>query len=370
MPKNIVICCDGTSNEFNYAQTNVVGLYATLLHDPSQQITFYHPGLGTMGPPGALTKFDKWWTRQAGLAFGRGIEDDIRDAYCFLMETYEAGDRVYLFGFSRGAYTARCLSAVLYLYGLLRKGNEPLVAYAVRMIVELGKTHAHREGPLGLARDFKATFSRSCPLHFVGVWDTVSSVGWFANPMSLPNTANSPEIAIGRHAVSIDERRAFFRENLWWPAASGPSGPSDIKQVWFAGSHSDVGGGYPVAESGLSQFALEWMLVEAQRAGLLIDPARAHRALGLSAGSPFVKPSAQQALHESLKGWWRLAEFVPKPHFDRATGKSSRRMNLFRRRTMPPKSLVHESAYLRGPDYARFIPTDAVQVRREPLVVS
>ena len=299
MSKNIVICFDGTSNQYNYAQTNVVRLYATLVNDPARQVTFYHPGLGTMGPPGALTKFDKRWTRTMGLAMGRGIEDDIRDAYSFLMEIYEETDRVFLFGFSRGAYTARCLSASLFLYGLLRKGNEPLVAYAVRMIVELGRTHKDREGPLGLASGFKETFSRSCPVHFVGVWDTVSSVGWFTNPMILPNTANCPEVAIGRQAVSIDERRAFFRENLWWPAETGPSGPKNIKQVWFPGSHSDVGGGYPIAEAGLSQFALEWMLVEARTAGLIVDTDRALWALGEPPGSPYLKPSSAQGVHES-----------------------------------------------------------------------
>jgi uncharacterized protein (DUF2235 family) len=367
MSKNIVLCCDGTSNEYNYAQTNVVRLYATLVNDRARQVTFYHPGLGTMGPPGALTKFDNWWTRTAGLAVGRGIENDIRDAYCFLMENYEEGDNVYLFGFSRGAYTARCISAVLYLYGLLHKGNEPLVPYAVQMIVDLGKTENDRPGLTGLANGFKETFSRTCPVHFVGVWDTVSSVGWFTNPMKLPFTANSPEIAFGRHAVSIDERRAFFRENLWWPAAGDPSGPKDVKQVWFPGSHSDVGGGYPVAECGLSQFALEWMLVEARSAGLLIDTDRALWALGYQQGSPYVRPNEQQPLHDALKGWWRLAEFVPKPHYDRATDKQGLRMNLSRRRTMPKAAHVHTSAYLRGESYARYIPADAIEEPRVPF---
>ncbi|MEJ0042808.1 MAG: DUF2235 domain-containing protein [Rhizomicrobium sp.] len=368
MGKNIVVCCDGTSNEYNYAQTNVVRLYATLVNDPARQVTFYHPGLGTMGPPGALTKFDNDWTRMAGLAFGRGIENDIRDAYCFLMQTYEDGDHVYLFGFSRGAYTARCLSAVLYLYGLLRKGNEPLVPYAVRMIVELGKTQTNREGPLGLAKGFRETFSRPCPVHFVGVWDTVSSVGWFNDPMKLPYTANSPEVAVGRHAVSIDERRAFFRDNLWRPSAAGPSGPQNVKQVWFAGNHSDVGGGYPIKECGLSQFALEWMLVEARNAGLLVDTQRALWALGEVSGSPYVKASEKQKVHDALAGWWRLAEFIPKPHYDFKTKTMGRRMNLFRRRTIPDGSRIHESAYLRGPSYAQFIPTGAIREPRVPFV--
>jgi uncharacterized protein (DUF2235 family) len=367
MPKNLVICCDGTSNEYNYARTNVVALYYTLTNDPVRQVTFYHPGLGTMGPPGALTQFDTWWTRKLGLALGRGIEEDIRDAYCFLMENYEDGDKIFLFGFSRGAYTARCIAAVLYCYGLLRKGNEPLVSYAVRMIVELGRANVDRAGPLGLAKGFKETFSRSCKIAFVGVWDTVSSVGWFTNPMSLPNTADNPEIVVGRHAVSIDERRAFFRQNLWMHSqAMQEHGPMDVKQVWFPGSHSDVGGGYPVAEGGLSQFALEWMLVEARTQGLLLDEDRVDWVMGKAKDSPYIRPNEKQVLHESLTGiWWWLAEFVPKKHYDAKTGKIGLRANLFRRRSMGEAPVVHESAYLRGDAYAQFIPAGAI---REPRV--
>ena len=96
--------------------------------------------------------------------------------------------------------------------------------------------------------------------------------------MKLPYSANNPDIAIGRHAVSIDERRAFFRTNLWRPdPPSADSGPKDLKQVWFPGVHCDVGGGYPEAESGLSKFALEWMVREAALVGLLIDLAETRR---------------------------------------------------------------------------------------------
>src|SRR6188474_2617289 len=108
--KNIVLCCDGTANEFARDRTNVVKLfYALELHTP-QQIAFYHPGLGTMEPPGALTGFAKKTTRLLGKAIGYGLESDVRDAYVFLMNNFEAGDRVYLFGFSRGAYTVRVVA--------------------------------------------------------------------------------------------------------------------------------------------------------------------------------------------------------------------------------------------------------------------
>ncbi len=105
MPKNVVLCCDGTANEFARDRTNVVKLYFTLDPDPARQVTYYHPGLGTMEPPGALSGATARFTRFAARAFGYGLEADIRDAYVFLMNNFSEGDRVFLFGFSRGAYT-------------------------------------------------------------------------------------------------------------------------------------------------------------------------------------------------------------------------------------------------------------------------
>src|SRR4051812_45760522 len=108
MPKNIIICCDGTGNEFGTENSNVVKLYKTLVCNESQ-IAYYHPGVGTMGARSALTRAGKWWTNVIGKAFGYGISDNVADAYQFLMRYFEPGDKVYVFGFSRGAYTARSL---------------------------------------------------------------------------------------------------------------------------------------------------------------------------------------------------------------------------------------------------------------------
>ena len=101
MSKNIVICCDGTGNEFEKNNSNVVKLYSVLIKSP-EQICYYHAGLGTMGSKNALSSFGKWWTYMIGLAFGYGISENIADAYQFLMRNYEPGDKIYLFGFSRG----------------------------------------------------------------------------------------------------------------------------------------------------------------------------------------------------------------------------------------------------------------------------
>ncbi len=364
--KNVVLCCDGTANEFARDRTNVIKLFYALQHNSPQQVAFYHPGLGTMEPPGALTGFGNGITKLLGKTIGYGLESDVRDAYVFLMNNFEQEDRVFLFGFSRGAYTVRVVASLLHMYGLLPRGNEPLVPYAIRMMTATGQEKFH------LANQFKGTFSVPCKPWFVGVWDTVNSVGWVDNPLKVPFTANNPDIWVGRHAISIDERRAFFRQNLWRTPASQnsastvPTGPKDIKQVWFPGVHCDVGGGYPEAESGLSKIALEWMLGEANANYLELDKARTDLVLG-KLSNDYVLPDPMSKIHTSLTASWWPAEFVLKKHYDWRTGNTGYRMNLFRGRVIPPGSCIHESAYKRGADYARRLPDDAVRATSLPL---
>src|SRR5690349_21439877 len=112
MPKNVVLCCDGTANEFAQDRTNVVKLFSALVQDSARQVAYYHPGLGSMEPPGALSGLARRLTRLLGQAFGYGLDLDIRDAYVFLMNNYEEGDKIFLFGFSRGAYTVRAVAAL------------------------------------------------------------------------------------------------------------------------------------------------------------------------------------------------------------------------------------------------------------------
>jgi uncharacterized protein (DUF2235 family) len=346
--RNIVICIDGTANEFKLRQnTNVVKLFSLLVRDPERQIAYYHPGVGTMAPPGALTRAAKAVTRLLGMALGYGLFDDIREAYCYLMNNYQAGDRIYIFGFSRGAYTARALAALIHVYGLMGPGNDAQVRYAIRMIRSANKIQPDTEHNFfASAAGFKDTFSMpDCPIRFVGVWDTVSSVGWIENPVHLPATANNPSVEASRHAISIDERRAFFRTNLWRPRPTPPSGPADLAQVWFPGDHCDVGGGHAETESGLSQGALKWMVREAEAAGLLVDPAKRD---ALFKSSP---PDSRAPAHESLVWYWKPLEYVPKRHWNWAKSEWERRANHGRRRTIPPGSLIHRSVEDRGPDY-------------------
>jgi len=337
MPRNIVVCCDGTGNQFGSCNSNVVQLYSVLEFDPDRQVAFYAPGLGTMGAPNALTKTAQALTRLLGLAFGYGLTKHLSDAYIFLMNHYRPDDRVFLFGFSRGAYTVRALAGLLHMYGLIRRGDEVLAPYALRMF-----KHRHRD-TFRLAREFKATFSQTCKPHFMGVWDTVSSVGWIYNPVKLPYTAHNPDLSTGRHAVSIDERRSYYRQNLW-----GPAPGQDLKQVWFAGAHSDIGGGYPEAESGLAKITLEWMIREARQAHLLVNQARLNRVLGRDGGG-LTAPDPEAMLHHSLKGAWCLLEFWPKRYVDVAHEPPvvRWRIPLGRPRRILEPALIHESALRR-----------------------
>jgi len=334
--KNIVICCDGTADEFSRTNSNVVKLYQTIVCDAGQ-IAYYHPGLGTMGSRQALTRVGRWWTKLLGLGFGYGISDNVADAYQFLMRTWEPGDRLYLVGFSRGAYTVRAVCGLLHLVGLLTTGNEGLIPYAIRMARGRGID-------FGVADAFKRTFSRECKPHFIGVWDTVTAVGWIYNAVRFAFTkaAGNPDLHIVRQAIAIDERRAFFRHNMFGPS-DHPG--QDIEEVWFAGVHRDVGGSLPEAETALSQLTLRWMLDEAERAGLRVDQGRKADILG--GAPPHVRPDPTTPVqHPSITGWWYLAEILPKVmkredppgHWT-----SIVRPNLGRRRRIADGALVHVS---------------------------
>ena len=348
MPKNIVICCDGTGNEFGSANSNVIKLYSILdLHDSEKQVAYYHPGLGTMGAPNALTKFAKWWTRLFGLMFGRGLLDDVGDAYEFLMNEYRPGDRIFLFGFSRGAYTARALAGMLRMFGLVRRGDPILIRYVTRMF-----RYRHRD-TFHVAAEFAKAFSVECRPHFIGLWDTVSSVGWIYDPVKLPYTANNPAVAIVRHAISIDERRCFFWQNLWGAGAAG----QDIKQVWFPGVHSDVGGGYLEKDSGLSKIGLKWMLREARAAGLIVSETGVDAILGVGTDS-YAKPDPAATGHKSLKGVWWIAEYLPRRFTDMALSPPVTKLIIPRGapRPIPEGSAIHESAFQRMERVAGYRP--------------
>jgi hypothetical protein len=347
MPKNIVICCDGTGNDFDNADTdsNVVKLYRCLTIDRNQ-VAYYHPGVGTMGDPTRRFWIGRQWSRIRGLAFGAGLKANVADAYRYLMNTYEDGDRIFLIGFSRGAYTVRVLAGLIHMFGLACAGNEGLIPYIMRLFSKWSRASNYKIPTATTDEAFKWGFSHSdVNIHFCGLWDTVSSYGWIYKPIKLPFEGNNPIIRTGRQAISIHERRCFYSDRLW--ATPGGGSTQNIRQVWFAGVHSDVGGSYPEQECGLSKLSLEWILVEAQNCGLRLNCDNVDIVLGRKPAAPAIPfvpayqpPDNNAKLHKSLRHFWWIPEFWPQrnPH------QTSRYyIPLGRGRTIPPGSILHQS---------------------------
>ncbi len=347
MSKNLVICCDGTGNQFSASDThsNVVKLCRVLVQDDLEQWVYYHPGVGTMGSPLARNGLEKQWSRALGLAFGAGLLANAGDAYRYLMEAYADGDRIFLFGFSRGAYTARVLAAMLYMYGLMHRGNEGQIPYLTRMFTGDSRKARRSREEFQVAEAFKQTFARSVTIHFCGLWDTVSSIGWIYDPVKFPFTARNPILRYGRHAISIDERRCFFRDNLWGAAEDG----QNLQQAWFAGVHSDIGGSYPELQSGLSKIALEWMVEEAVTKGLLVDAGRWACELGEGPACKrrHARPCATARLHNSLSWKWWPLELLPHRYYEWRSRRQRWRIPLGAPRSIPAGAAIHASVLRR-----------------------
>jgi uncharacterized protein (DUF2235 family) len=353
MSRNLVICCDGTNNQFGPENTNVVRLVQVLDRDRAQQRLYYDPGVGTLPEPRMLTRVGKkaseWW----GLAFGSGLTSNVEEAYGYLMEMWKPGDRVFLFGFSRGAYTARVLAGLLHHLGLLPRANQNLVPYVMRLFSAVRKEDRRAEADQRskywkLCEAFRWTFARPVPdtgdsrrfkVHFLGVWDTVSSVGWVWEPLSFPYSTRNPGIEVVRHAVAVDERRSFFRQNLMRQADH-----QDFQELWFPGVHSDVGGGYPEKDGGLWRPPFEWLLREAEKAGLRTDPERLRRVLSRTAASASPWTDEQ---HESLTWKWWPAELFPKRVWHRESSRRRMTFNRGRRRHVHDGAAIHFSTLRR-----------------------
>jgi len=278
--KRIIICCDGTGNQFESNITNVVETYSLAKKTP-EQVVYYDPGVGT----GGWEYHEESGRFQAvsDKATGGGLQENIEDTYRFLMEVYEKGDHIYLFGFSRGAFTVRSLAGMLHKCGLLQSTAENLVEYAAKIY------NTKRNGKV--AAGFKSTFSRRCPVYFIGVWDTVGSLKMNAGKR-FHNAKLNKDIKFGYHAMAIDEIRQDFPVSPWDETNVKPG--QVVEQVWFAGVHSNVGGWYD--DRGLSNISLQWMMAKAKACGMQIDDA----ALAKKRGNPNGK------LEDSHTGFWNF----------------------------------------------------------------
>ena len=277
--KNIVVCCDGTGNEYGRNNTNVVETYVLAVKDVSQAV-YYDPGVGTGG--WEYNEESSTLRATSDQATGYGLQKNVEDAYRYLMTSYEEGDNVYLFGFSRGAFTVRSLAGMLYKCGLLETEAINLLEYASKMY--------NTDGNDDIAQRFRETFTRNCPVYFIGVWDTVESLALNAGKRFHDARLN-PEVKYGFHALAIDEKRSQFQPSLW--AESNIQAQQTIEQVWFAGVHSDVGGWYD--ERGLANITLHWMLGKAKACGLRVEK---NKLTGY-------KRDAHDKIHQSYSGFWK-----------------------------------------------------------------
>jgi uncharacterized protein (DUF2235 family) len=270
--KKIILCADGTWNTPHgpAAQpndTNVRKLYELVLEDPSQ-LKYYDSGVGTDGTP-----FEHFF----GGSMGAGLFQKIQDGYEFLSYVWDPGDEIYIFGFSRGAYTARSLGGMIAFFGV---PNKNLDNQTVKRIFDAYRI-TDRTQRLAAKSSLKADYGMAdVTIRMVGVWDTVGALGVPGHLFDDFDQANygfldttlSPCIDKAFHAIALDERRASFLPTLWSNPDGTPRANDDkVQQVWFPGVHCDVGGSY--TETQLSNITLRWMVDNAKAQGLLFDDA-------------------------------------------------------------------------------------------------
>ncbi|RPD64674.1 hypothetical protein L227DRAFT_571135 [Lentinus tigrinus ALCF2SS1-6] len=315
--RTLVLCFDGTGDSFDADNSNVVALFSMLKKDDrNEQMVYYQPGIGTylsntQNPNGFKAKIDKILDE----AIAWDLNAHVMGGYEFLMQNYQAGDKISLFGFSRGAYTARALAGMLHKVGLLPPCNHQQVPFAYQMYTkddEKGWTESNA---------FKKAFCIDVSIDFIGVWDTVGSVGVIPHS-SLPFVQSNDAIRVFRHALALDERRVRFKPALYrytapedahgispgdmpkgdttWAVSARPAeeleplflnyreqhrprqasqqdfckdhaashAKTDSLEVWFAGCHCDIGGGSVENSTtfSLARIPLRWMVRECFKA--------------------------------------------------------------------------------------------------------
>jgi len=304
---SLVICCDGTWNSADQETvngdpcvTNVLKIACRVAKekpDGTLQIVYYDQGVGTGN---VLDHY-------VGGAFGDGLEANIHDAYRFLIANYEIGDDIYIFGFSRGAYTARSLAGMVRRCGILRRDKVRQYPKAKEIY---RSTKAATDAP-AVAFRAESAIEPDTPIHCIGVWDTVGALGIPIHVLGMRSKSDyefldtrlSRSVRFAFHALAVDEHRRPFEPTLWQVTAPDPG--QVVRQVWFAGAHSDVGGGYP--EAGLSDITLRWMIESATSAGLQFD-AKVINALD-------THENPVQDVHDSRTALYRV-----EPALDRAVG--------------------------------------------------
>ena len=282
--RTLMLFLDGTGNMLGVNEdTNVVKLFRAVDKSAAaRQIAYYDPGVGSANEFPAVGPLGRWLRRAVqliGLALGRGVFDNIAEAYRFLVENYKDGDRICIFGFSRGAFTARAVGGMVNMYGLVHPAGLSILPSMVRSYFSpQDASNRVGRGRVEFAIDVATHFSlgRRPLLHFVGVWDTVESVGLdlFGKGLKI---SNNPTIAEKRfvhvrHALALHEiRHKYAPRNYTAPDFDAEEMRyRSFDERWFRGNHSDVGGSYE--EDGLSNITLAWMMAEAASCGVCFTP--------------------------------------------------------------------------------------------------
>ncbi|KAI9725046.1 MAG: hypothetical protein M1812_000322 [Candelaria pacifica] len=350
-PSKLIVCFDGTGNRFSgdTSDTNIVKLYDKLDRTVPHQYHYYQPGIGTYSANatslnlGILGRFFRWISQTVDEGIGTSFDQHVIAGYRFIMRYYSDNDKIFMFGFSRGAFTARFLARMISTIGLLSKGNEEMVPFAYKSyqdsVTRSGNKTADEHKKF--MQKFNRTFCRpNARIHFLGLFDTVNSVGTFDVPFKTEKDL-SPVLQTAdhvRHAVSIDERRMKFKPALLdQDKKNAEKGEEeDIKEVWFPGNHGDVGGGWPakgdkhdVGEADdpvqLSDLSLEWMIRELQdlEPGHPTDKISWNKNLGefLTNFNKKIEQAYQAPIHDPLEygrgcSWikvvfWRAMEHIP-----------------------------------------------------------
>ncbi|EJL57324.1 MULTISPECIES: DUF2235 domain-containing protein [unclassified Rhizobium] len=381
MAKNVVILFDGTSNEISADRTNVLRLFGTLKRS-DEQIVYYDPGIGTFGATNAWSRLLRKSYEIFGLATGWGLDQNVKEAYRFLVENYDRGppdadgrhpdrDRIYIFGFSRGAYSARVLAGFIHAFGLTSRYHLNLLDYAYRTYKgipaqeeQLGGAaeDGGEDAPSAFAamRLYERTLRNDRPpIKLLGLFDTVASVieagKWHPQFKTHPFTRKNPSVEWVRHAVAIDERRTMFQPDLWmpdqeyWGRPFRPKVPAkqNFEEVWFAGVHGDIGGGYPEAQSGAVKIPLAWMIKETKPAGLLYRSRTVNDIVLGKSGKKYVPLDATVPLHDSMSVGWKILEYIPRRVPENSWRKHGSRSAIYfplsDRRFIPDDALIHIS---------------------------
>ncbi|WP_346897713.1 DUF2235 domain-containing protein [uncultured Roseibium sp.] len=374
MGKNIVILCDGTSNEVSADRTNILRLFGTLEKN-DRQVVFYDPGVGTFGAENSVSYYYRKAVEIWGLATGWGLDVNVKEAYRFVVSHYdpdrkgEDADRLYLFGFSRGAYTARVLAGFIRAVGLIPRENLNLLDYAYRAYKDIGLNVDN--GKKEEEGNSKAAFAeinlyqrilqpKTISIKLLGLFDTVGSViesGRYGPRLrSHAFTRTNTSVEHVRHALAIHERRTMFQPQLWSagidfrpiPFTEKGAVPQDVKEVWFSGVHGDIGGGYREKDSGLAKVTLEWMIEETKPFGLLYKTKTVNDiVLGKKKNSTYVGPDAKARRNESMNPAWSILEIIPRKRskYSEAAenGQGGWYIPMGRARTIPEGAWIHKS---------------------------